>query len=208
MKKHLAILFLMLTASVLCAKVSDVEKLDALLVSDWKKHQLAEVPAAPDHVFLRRAMLDIRGALPTPNEVKKFLADKSPKKRKVLIDKLLDSKEYAELMAMRYSDMFRIKSEFPINLWPNAVQAYHRYFLDNARKDRSYYTVARELLTSNGSNFRVPAANFFRASANRTPAGLAQCTALTFLGMRYENFSDSRKKAFEGFFIFWIMILL
>ena len=177
-----------------------VEKLDAILKKDWQKHDLVEVPKASDHTFLRRISLDIRGIQPTAWEIKKFVADKSPDKRTKIIGELLKSPEYADLLAMRYSDMFRIKSEFPINLWPNAVHAYHRYFLENARNDKSFYTMARELLTSNGSNFRVPAANFFRASANRTPAGLAQCTALSFLGMRYENFSDDRKKAFEEFF--------
>lgn len=201
MKKLLTALFLTLLSISLFAQADkDVEKLNALLEADWKKHQLEEVPVAPDHVFLRRAMLDIRGILPKPHEVKRFLADKNPQKRAKLIDDMLESKEYSELMAMRYSDMFRIKSEFPINLWPNAVHAYHHYFLENARHDRSFYTVTRELLTSNGSNFRVAPANFFRASANRTPSGLAQSTALSLLGMRFENFSDDRKQAFEGFF--------
>ena len=201
MKKYLIILLAIFTAAAGFATIEeDVEKLNAILSADWKKHKLSEVPAASDYIFLRRAMLDTRGILPRPWEINKFAADKSTDKRVKLIESLLDSKEYAELMAMRYSDMFRIKSEFPINLWPNAVQAYHHYFLNNARHDRSFYTVTRELLTSNGSNFRVPAANFFRASANRTPSGLAQSTMLSLLGMRYENLSDNRKKAFEGFF--------
>ena len=201
MKKYLITLLAIFTAiSGIASFEEDVEKLNSILKADWEKHKLTEVPAASDYVFLRRAMLDTRGVLPAPWEIKKFVADKSTDKRIRLIDSLLNSQEYADLTAMRYSDMFRIKSEFPINLWPNAVQAYHRYFLDNARRDRSFYDVTRELLTSNGSNFRVPAANFFRASANRTPAGLAQSTMLSLLGMRYENLSDDRKKAFEGFF--------
>ena len=28
---------------------------------------------------------------------------------------------------MKWCDLLRVKSEFPINLWPNAVQAYHRW---------------------------------------------------------------------------------
>ena len=201
MKKYLSTLLAVFITATLCASFEeDVVKLNTLLSSDWNKHHLSPVAPAPDHVFLRRVTLDTKGVLPKAWEVRKFLADNSTDKRKRLIDSLLGSQEYAELMAMRYSDMFRIKSEFPINLWPNAVQAYHRYFLDNARRDRSFYTVTRELLTSNGSNFRVPAANFFRASANRTPSGLAQSTLLSLLGMRYENLSDERKKAFEGFF--------
>ena len=178
----------------------DVKKLDELLKRDWQKHEITQVDRASDAVFLRRAYLDAAGVLPTIGEAESFLADSSLDKRKKLIRKLLNSTEYADMMAMRYSDMFRIKSEFPINLWPNAVQAYHRYFLNNARLDRSFYDVTRELLTSNGSNFRVPAANFFRAAANRTPEGLASSTALTLLGMRYENLSANRQKALAGFF--------
>ncbi len=178
----------------------DVQQLNALLKKDWQKSELTPVQAAPDAVFLRRAYLDAAGVLPPVWEARAFLKDKSPDKRKKLVKKLINSQEYADYMAMRYSDMFRVKSEFPINLWPNAVQAYHRYFLDNARRDRSYFEVVRELLTSNGSNFRVPAANFFRASANRTPAGLASSTALSLLGMRYENLSEERQKALSGFF--------
>ena len=178
----------------------DVKQLDGLMKKDWQKHEITPVDRASDAVFLRRAYLDAAGVLPTVDEAEDFLTDSSLDKRKKLIRKLINSPEYADMMAMRYSDMFRIKSEFPINLWPNAVQAYHRYFLNNARLDRSFFEVARELLTSNGSNFRVPAANFFRASANRTPAGLASSTALSLLGMRYENLSKDRQEALAGFF--------
>ena len=201
LKKIFPIL-LLAAGSLLCASAvdQDVLQLDALLKNDWQKNGLTPVQAAPDAVFLRRAYLDAVGILPTIDEARAFLEDVSPDKRIKLVEKLLNSTEYADYMAMRYSDMFRIKSEFPINLWPNAVQAYHRYFWDNARRDRSYYEVVRELVTSNGSNFRVPAANFFRASANRTPAGLASSTALSLLGMRYENLSQDRQKALAGFF--------
>ena len=28
---------------------------------------------------------------------------------------------------MKWGDLLRVKAEFPINLWPNAAQAYHRW---------------------------------------------------------------------------------
>ena len=31
---------------------------------------------------------------------------------------------------MKWCDLLRVKAEFPINLWPNAVQAYHRWIRD------------------------------------------------------------------------------
>jgi|GEM_PF-155820 len=55
-----------------------------------------------------------------------FLQDRDPGKRAALIDRLLARDEFADYWAMKWSDLLRVKSEFPINLWPNAVQAYHR----------------------------------------------------------------------------------
>src|SRR5262249_26274124 len=43
-----------------------------------------------DAAFLRRASLDVTGTLPTADEARAFLADKSPDKRKKLVDRLLD----------------------------------------------------------------------------------------------------------------------
>ena len=101
---------------------------------------------------------------------------------------------------MRYADMFRIKSEFPINLWPNAVQCYHRYFYLVTRDDRSWRQVARELLVSSGSNFRVAPANFFRANADRTPKGLAAGTALALMNFRTNAMSKENQEKFANFF--------
>ena len=111
-----------------------------------------------------------------------------------------DTSDFADMMAMRYADMFRIKSEFPINLWPNAVQCYHRYFYLVTLNDRSWRTVAEELLISSGSNFRVPAANFFRANADRSPKGLAAGTALALMNLCTEKMPEELRRGFENFF--------
>ena len=176
------------------------EKLDRILQRTWSQAGLTAVPKADDAVFLRRATLDIAGRLPTIEEVKSFLADRSPAKRIRLIDRLLASPECDRLLAMRFADLLRIKSEFPVNLWPNAVQCYHRYLLDAIRHDRPWPEVTRELLTANGSNFRVAPANFFRAAADRSPQGLGTVAALTFLGMRTEKWDSGDREKFARFF--------
>ena len=38
---------------------------------------------------------------------------------------------------MKWCDLLRVKSEFPINLWPNAVQAYHRWVRDCAEAEQA-----------------------------------------------------------------------
>jgi hypothetical protein len=118
----------------------------------------------------------------------------------VLIDRLLARDEFAEYWAMKWSDLLRVKAEFPINLWPNAAQAYHRWILASIKENKPYDQFAREMLTSSGSNFRVGPVNFYRAMQNREPRGVAQAVALTFMGARVEKWPAERWSAMAGFF--------
>ena len=197
MRSLFCLLILFLT---ICVTATESETLDRLLQDNWQKHALSPVAAADDATFVRRVYLDVSGRLPTLQEARKFIADRNPDKRKKLISQLLDSPGYSDLMAMRYADMFRIKSEFPINLWPNAVQTYHRYFKEAAANNVPWNELVRELLTADGSNFRVPAANFFRASADRTPAGLAGAVGISLMGIRTAGMSPEDREAFSMFF--------
>ena len=140
-----------------------------------------------DAVFVRRVYLDVIGTLPTPAEVRTFLADRDPKKRTVLIDRLMARPEFADTWAMKWSDLLRVKAEFPVNLWPNAAQAYHHWLRTSVRDNLSYDRFVREMLTANGSNFRVGPVNFYRAVQNKTPEGLATAVALAFMGTRVET---------------------
>jgi len=153
-----------------------------------------------DAVFVRRAYLDVIGTLPTEDEARAFLLDRSPRKRAALIDHLLERPEFADYQAMKWGDLLRVKAEFPINLWPNAVQAYHRWIREAMRQNMPYDRFARELLTSSGSNFRVPPVNFMRAVQSKTPQGLAAAAALTFMGVRAEKWPPERLEAMAVFF--------
>ena len=178
----------------------DLADFDLTLKKSWKKRGIVPASVIDDAAFFRRLSLRICGKLPDVEALKRFIRDKTPDKRRKLIDAFLDTPEFASMMAMRYADMFRIKSEFPINLWPNAVQCYHRYFYLVTLNDRSWRTVAEELLTSSGSNFRIPAANFFRANADRSPKGLAAGTALALMNLRTEKMPETERREFEAFF--------
>lgn len=159
-------------------------------------------PAYPcsDEVFIRRVYLDVIGALPEAERVRAFVRDERPEKRAELIDELLGREEFAEYWALKWGDVLRVKAEFPINLWPNAVQAYHRWIYEAIRDNRPYDEFARELLTSSGSNFRVPPVNFYRAVQSREPAGLAEAVALTFMGVRLANWPEERREQMAAFF--------
>ncbi len=159
-------------------------------------------PALPcsDAVFIRRVYIDLTGALPEPEVVTEFLASTSPDKRSALIDRLLASEEFVDYATLKWCDVLRVKAEFPINLWPNAVQAYHRWVHDAIRENMPYDGFARELLTSSGSNFRVPPVNFYRAMQGHEPSTIASAVALTFMGARYEDWPEQQRKNLAAFF--------
>ena len=142
-----------------------------------------------DEVFLRRAYLTVTGALPTPQQAVEFLEDQSSNKLEVLIDKLLESELGLKYMQMRWGDILRIKSEFPSNLWPNGVQAYNRWIYEQLMNNVPYDKMVRSLLLSTGSNFRSPAANFYRGFQTRNSKNIYDNINLLFLGNRecYDN---------------------
>ena len=153
-----------------------------------------------DAVFVRRAYLDVIGTLPTAEEARLFLVDTSENKRAELIDHLLGLSEFADYWAMKWSDVLRIKAEFPINLWPNAAQAYHHWVRASIVENKPYDQFVREMLTSSGSNFRVGPVNFYRAIQNKTPEGIATAAALTFMGSRTDAWPEGRLQAVSAFF--------
>jgi len=174
--------------------------IDKAVLASLNKQGIEPARRCSDQVFVRRIHLDVIGTLPLPEEVLRFLSDRRPDKRRRLIDDLLARDEFADYWALKWSDLLRVKAEFPINLWPNAVQAYHRWIHDAIRRNRPYDRMARRMLTASGSNFREPAVNFWRATQSREPAALAQAVAITFMGVRLERWPTERQANLAAFF--------
>jgi hypothetical protein len=175
-------------------------EIDKYVFSNLKKLGISPAFQCSDYVFIRRVYLDTVGTIPEPEEVKNFINDNNPEKRKVLIDKLLSSREFAEYLSMKFCDILRIKSEFPINLWPNGAQAYYNWVLQSLKENKPYDKFVREILTSSGSNFRNPEVNFYRAVQGRTPESIASAVCLTFMGVRYEKLPEDIRKNLSKFF--------
>jgi hypothetical protein len=175
-------------------------KIDELVFGRLAKLGIQPARFCSDEVFVRRVYLDVIGTLPTSQEAWQFLKDRDPDKRRVLIDRLLGRNEFADYWALKWGDLLRIKAEFPINLWPNAAQAYYRWIRDSIRENKPYDRFARELLTASGSNFRVPPVNFYRAVQGKEPQAMAQAVALTFMGARTEKWPKERLAGMAAFF--------
>jgi len=181
-------------------RFAPVNEIDALTMRTFQKQGIEPANLCSDAVFIRRVYLDVIGTLPEPQEVRAFFQDRRPDKRAVLISTLLQRDEFADYWSLKWCDLLRVKAEFPINLWPNAVQAYHRWIRGAIRQNMPYDQFARELLTSSGSNFRVPQVNFYRAIQGQEPSAIAAAAALTFMGVRLENWPPERRSGMEAFF--------
>ncbi|HOW70587.1 MAG TPA: DUF1553 domain-containing protein [Phycisphaerae bacterium] len=174
--------------------------IDGLVFAKLRRLGIKPGHLCSDAVFVRRVHLDMIGTLPTAPEVVEFLQDRASGKRAALIHRLFSRDEFADYWAMKWSDLLRVKAEFPINLWPNAVQAYHHWIRSSVKENKPYDQFVRAMLTASGSNFRVPEVNFYRAVQGRDPKDIARAVALTFLGTRAENWPAERLAGMAVFF--------
>ena len=175
-------------------------EIDRILAAHWERLGLARPCEASDAVFVRRATLDLCGRLPTSDEARDYVAKQDPDKRRQLIERLVNSEGFIEYWSLHFCDLLRVKSEFPINLWPNAVYGYQRRVQHFLRENEPYDHFVMSLLLATGSNFRVPEVNFYRATANRRAAGLARAAALTFMGARSDQWPEIEQQRLAAFF--------
>ena len=155
---------------------------------------------ATDNVMVRRLYLDLAGRIPTKEEAQAYVLGGKPNRRKELVERLLASDDFADYWAMRFCDALRVKSEFPINLWPNAVYVYYDRIRRFVKSNEPWESFGRALLTSQGSDFRDAEVNFFRATDRRTPEGWAEAVAQTFLGIAPSELAPERRTEIAAYF--------
>lgn len=150
---------------------------------DAKLQQLQYLPAglASDDEFLRRVYLDCLGQLPTIDETRAFLADRSSKKRARLIAELLERPEHARFWALKWGDLLRMTSTQVGN---SGVFKYHRWLERAMATNMPYDQFARELLLSSGSTLEHPTANFYRTSTDAQDS--VESISQLFLGARLQ----------------------
>jgi hypothetical protein len=99
-------------------------EIDQFILERLKKEGLSPSLEADRSVWLRRVTLDLTGLPPTPAERTAFLADASPAAYEAVVDRLLQSPQHAERMAMqwldaaRYADTNGYNNDEVRTLWP------------------------------------------------------------------------------------------
>ena len=162
-------------------KLPKLNFIDAHVWAKLRKLNLTPSEVANDATYHRRAFLDVIGRLPTPDETRTFLADKSPKKRESLIDRLLQRPEYADFWANKWTDLLRpnayhvgIKATYNLDQW----------LRESFRQNKPYDQFVRELIGAKGSTFTNGAVVMYRD--RREPAELTTMVSQLFLGVRLD----------------------
>jgi hypothetical protein len=104
----LAVRLLVPTPSAAGFKYPDVPEknyIDKAVFAKLRRLNVVPSDLASDSEFLRRVTIDTIGTLPTPDEVRAFLADQAPEKRAKKIDELLNHPMHASLWATKICDI-------------------------------------------------------------------------------------------------------
>ena len=81
--------------------------IDAFVSAEHLRRGLHPVGEADRHVLLRRVYLDLTGLPPTREELREFLADRSPDAYERVVDRLLASPRYGERWGRHWMDVWR-----------------------------------------------------------------------------------------------------
>ncbi|MEX2317470.1 MAG: DUF1549 domain-containing protein [Pirellulales bacterium] len=80
-------------------------EVDRLILAELEKTGTKPAPLTNDEDFLRRVTFDLAGTLPSPAQVTMFGLDPDPDKRAKLIDRLLESDDYAQNWARYWREV-------------------------------------------------------------------------------------------------------
>src|SRR5207248_1219245 len=81
--------------------------IDQFVLAGLEKRGLLPARPADRRTLIRRAIYDLTGLPPTPEEVRAFLADKSPDAFAKVVDRLLASPQYGERWGRHWLDVVR-----------------------------------------------------------------------------------------------------
>ena len=164
-------------------QVAEFNYIDTLVHNKLKKIRITPSEVADDATFLRRVTLDITGTLPSPEDVRSFLADKNAKKREKKVDELLERPEFTEMWVMKFAELLQIRTDNNQFQYKSALQ-YYDWLKDQFARNIPMDQLTRDLLTAKGGTFANPAANFYKVETDTLK--LSENVAQVFMGMRMQ----------------------
>jgi len=179
---------------------------DDLVFAKLKTIGMPPSDIADDGTFIRRLTLDLTGRLPTATEMKDFMASKDANKRAALTDRLLDSPEYAEYFANKWSALLRNQRTQPT--FARGSYLFYSWIRDSIADNKPYDQFVREVVAAAGDLEQNPPVAWYRQVKEQKQQ--MEDVAQLFLGTRmqcaqchhhpFEKWSQQDYYGFAAFF--------
>ena len=175
--------------------VPQVAEINQQILAGWNEYSLKPSGPATDGEWCRRVHLDLIGRIPTFNELKSFLKNRSSKKKLELVNTLLHDDRYTEEYARNWT-----------TIWTNLLigrnggndnnsmisrAGMQEYLRDCFARNKPYDRMVFDLISAEGSN--EPGSENFNGAVNflvnKLDEKAAQATAQTskiFLGFQVQ----------------------
>lgn len=168
------------------AAVGEIPKsrnfIDDHVFANLKTLGIPPSPVCDDSTFIRRVSLDIAGRLPTDEESQEFLASDATDKRDALIDRLLQSPDYADYFANKWTSLLKNRRDNASDITSNF--AFHAWIRDSLLANTPYDQLARELLAATGTIISNPPVAWYKQV--KQPQEQIEDVAQLFLGVRMQ----------------------
>jgi hypothetical protein len=156
--------------------------IDELVFASLDEIGIPASAVCDDATFLRRVTLDIAGRLPTLEEVETFLASESSTKRQEQIEALLQSGDYADFFANKWTTLLKNRRDDASDITSNF--AFHFWVRDSLLANKPYDQWVRELLAATGTVIENPAVAWYKRV--KEPKEQIEDVAQLFLGVRMQ----------------------
>lgn len=159
--------------------------IDEQIETAWRIEGIVPAPLADDAEFLRRISLDLIGRIPAVGEVRRFLADTDPHKRRHIVDELLQSPACFTHSTVKWRNVlipavnadFQTRFQLPqFDVWLR-----HKLVLRTANDQ-----LVKELLTFPVNANAAASADLFFRARDVAPESVAAAASRVFLGVRLE----------------------
>lgn len=179
---------------------------DDLVYAQLDRLGLPPSDVCDDATYLRRTTISLAGRLPTLDEAREFASNESPSKRVELVERLLQSTDYADNFATKWAAILRNKRDAD-NDKP-ATYSFYNWIHDSLHDNMPYDEFVRSIVTATGDiSVNAPVA-WYREL--RDTSAMVEDTAQLFLGMRiqcarchhhpFEKWSQRDYHSFSAFY--------
>jgi hypothetical protein len=152
---------------------------------------VSPAPLTGDAEFLRRVYLDLAGCIPSIIDIRDFLDDPRPNKRRIWVDMLLEGKKPSrkpDAFIQHFANVYRawILSRVNSEQGAGLASVLDTWLRERLKTNTPYDRLVRDLITASPSdNGSDSASVFFQINENK-PENLAASTSRLFFGIKLE----------------------